>query len=83
MSGRSVYITTLFLGKSFHSEAGYQYIVFIFSPLTDKYFSLISRRERMAVELFLWPNLQEKMMMMTMMMIMMMIDDDDDDDDDH
>ena len=42
-------------------EAGFQYLAHIISPLTDKCSSLISGRGRMAVEIFSWPNLHEKM----------------------
>lgn len=43
------------------SEAVYQYLVPILSPLTDNCLSWISRRMRMVVEIVSWPNLNERM----------------------
>ena len=53
-SARSITLTTLFLGK-------YQYLVHILSPVTDNCSSWISGRGRMAIEIFSWPSLHERM----------------------
>ena len=52
---RSVYITTLFLGRLRHKQLLNQYVVHILSPVTDKWPIWISGRERMAVEMISWP----------------------------
>ena len=56
---RSVTLTTLFLGKP--PMAVYQYLVHILSPVTDNCSSWISGRGRMAVEVFSWLCLHERM----------------------
>ena len=55
---QSVNLATLFLGKP--PRQFYQYLVHILSPVTDNCSSWISGRGRMAVEMFSWPNLHER-----------------------
>ena len=57
---RSVNLATLFLGKP-PRQFTYQYLVQILSPVTDNCSSWISGRGRMAVEMFSWPSLHERM----------------------
>ena len=47
------------------SRQFYQYLVSILAPVTDNCPSWISRRERMVVEMFSWPNLNERMFCQT------------------
>ena len=56
---RSVNLATLFLSKP--PRQFYQYLVHILSPVTDNCSSWISGRGRMAVEIFSWPSLHERM----------------------
>ena len=57
---RSVNLAILFLGKP-PFPAVYQYLVHILSIVTDNFSSWISGRGRIAVEMFSWPSLHERM----------------------
>ena len=59
MLGRSVHLTTLFLGKL--DQAVYQYFVQILSVVTDNNPYLISRREENSRRNYFMINLQESM----------------------
>ena len=59
---RSVYLTTLLLGRLSPLNA-LTSIVYILSPETDKYPSWISGRKRMAVENISWSNLHERILL--------------------
>ena len=58
---RSVNLATLFLGKPPGKFTSLPVLNTILSPVTDNCPSWISGRERMVVEMFLWPNLNERM----------------------
>ena len=59
LRARSVTLITLFLGKP--PWLVYQHFVHILSPVNDNCASWISGRRRMAIEMFSWPSLHERM----------------------